>query len=179
MENNEKPSKSYLQFGLIYGVLMILGFVIVYVLQIDVIKDRVIGTSISILNYFVFPVAFIVLGCNNFKNFNKGLISFVECLKVGVSIVFVGALIFAVFNLIFNLLFPEYLEEILKQTEQIMLEQNPNMTREQVEMAISMTRKFSSPVFSIPIMILIFSVIGFIYSLIIGLIVKKDQPQSF
>jgi hypothetical protein len=59
-----------------------------------------------------------------------------------------------------------------------MLEQNPQMTNEQVEMAISMTKKFSAPWFSFPITIAVFSFLGLIYSLIIGMIVKNDNPQG-
>ena len=45
------------------------------------------------------------------------------------SILFISALIFAVFNLIFNFIFPQYFEEILGQTRKIMVKQNPKITR--------------------------------------------------
>lgn len=179
MENTTAPSKSYLQFGLFYGLIMILSFVIIYALGIDPIENPMIGTVSSIFNYFFFPILFIFLGCNLFKKNNNGYISFVECLKVGVSIAFIGALVFAIFTVVFNLIFPEYMEEILGQTKQIMLKQNPNLTSEQLEMGVSMTKKFSNPLFSVPITIVMFSFLGLLYSLVVGLIVKKDNPQSF
>ena len=51
------------------------------------------------------------------------------------------------------------------------------MTEDQIETAISITKKFSSPLFSVPTTLLMFSFLGLIYSLIIGLIVKKDHNQ--
>jgi F0F1-type ATP synthase assembly protein I len=178
MDNTVKPSKSYLQFGLILGLILILLFVVMYVINIDVSVNRLPGTISSVLSNLVFPVIFIILACNTYKKNNSGFISFGQCLKVGVSVVFIAALIFAVFNLIFNLIFPDYAEEILRQTRDIMLQKNPNMTAEQAEMGLSMARKFSSPVFSVPVILITFSFFGLIYSLIIGAFVKKDQPQS-
>ena len=179
MENTDKPSKSYLQFGAVYGVIMILLFVIVYALGINPAENRAIGLSQSVLSNLILPLLFIYLGCESFKKGNNGFASFVECLKVGVSITFVAGLIFAVFNLIFNLIFPEYADEMLKSQRQIMLTQNPNMTSDQVEMALSITKKAMSPVFAFPIILVTFSFFGLIYSLIIGLIVKKENPQGF
>ena len=92
---------------------------------------------------------------------------------------FVGALIFVLFNSIFNFLFPEYLELIIGQTKRILIKEQPTMTDEQVNMAVEMTRKFSSPLISIPFTLIIFSFLGLLYSCVIGLIVKKDNPQSF
>jgi hypothetical protein len=179
MENKVKPNKSHLQFGVFFGLILVFLFVVVYVAQIDVIKDRAIGTSVSFLNYLFLPVLFVYLACSHFKKNNNSFISFVECLKVGVSVVFIGGLIFATFNVIFNLIFPDYIQEILSQTRQVMLQQNPELTSEQVEMALSMTKKFSSPFFATPILLAIFTFLGFIYSLIIGLIVRKENLNGF
>jgi hypothetical protein len=177
MENNVTPSKSYLQFGVFFGLAMVLSFVLIYTMNINPIENPIVGTISSLLNYLGLPVLLIYLGCAGFKKDNNGFISLPESLKVGVSIAFVGALIFAVFNVVFNLIFPEYMEQIMSQSRQIMLKQNPNLTNEQVEMGISMAKKLSSPFFSVPLMLIIFSFLGLIYSLVIGLILKKDRPQ--
>lgn len=170
--------KSYLQFGLLFGIIMILSFVIIYTMNINIFEDRIIGTTSSILNYLIFPFLFIYLGCQSFKRNNNGYIAFVECLKVGVSIVFVGTLMFAIFNVFFYYAFPEYTEEILAQTKQMMLKQNPNMRTADLEMAIGMSKKFSKPAFSVPITLAIFTFLGFLHSLFVGLIVKKDNPAG-
>ncbi len=177
MENNVTPSKSYLQFGIFFGLAMVLSFVLIYIMDISPVDNPMIGVLSSILNYLVFPVAFIYFGCTVFKKENNGFISLPENLKVGVSIAFVGAIIFSLFSVIFNVIFPEYMDIVLGQSKQIMLKQNPNLTSEQLETAISITKKFSSPLFYVPLTLLMFSFLGVIYSLIIGLILKKDRPQ--
>ena len=104
---------------------------------------------------------------------------FGECLKIGVLICVLAALIYGVFGAIFNALVPEFMEEILRKSRNVMMEQNPSMTQEQVDMAISWTEKFMNPLISIPFTLLMYAFIGLIYSLIVGAIVKKDSPQNF
>jgi hypothetical protein len=178
MENTAKPSKSYLQFGLLYGLIMVLTFVIIYILGINPIENKTLGLTQSLLNNLVLPLLFIYLACQNFKKSNNGFASFVECLKVGVSIGFIAGLIFAGFNLIFNFIFPEYAAEMLKAQRELMITQNPQMTSEQIDMGISVAKKIMNPIILFPVTLIMFSFFGLIYSLIIGLIVKKDNPQG-
>ncbi len=173
------PSKSALQYGALFGILMVLEFVIVYVMDVDPISNPTAGIIINTLNYLVFPVGIITIGCMNYKkNLNNGFISFGECLKIGVTICLIAGLIYGIFSAVFNMIFPEFIEELMKKTRQVMLKQNPSMTSAQAEMAISMTKKFMSPAIVIPATIAMYSFIGLIYSLIIGAFVKNDNPQS-
>ncbi len=179
MNENSLPKKqtSHIQFGVLYGVLMILGFVLVYLLKIDSNEKPMIGRFLSVCSYFIFPVVLLFFGIKIAKKNNSGTISVTECLKIGVSIAFIGAFLFGLFNVIFNLVFPEYLDKILIQTRKIMLEQDPNMKELQIQNGLSMTRKFSSPFLSFPFTILLFSFLGLVYSLIIGLIVRTEKSQ--
>ena len=179
MEQKMSPSKSALQYGALFGILMVLEFVIVYVMDLDPISNPAAGIVINTLNYLVFPVSIITVGCMNYKkNLNNGFISFGECLKIGVTICLIAGLIYGVFSAVFNMIFPEFIEDLMKKTRQVMLKQNPSMTSAQAEMAISMTKKFMSPAIVIPATIAMYSFIGLIYSLIIGAFVKNDNPQS-
>ena len=178
IQNAASPNKSYFQFGIFYGVIMIFMSVIIYVLNLDIIQDRAIATANSILGYLFLPTLFIYLGCISFKKNNFGYISFVECLKVGVGIVFVGAIVFGLFNTIFYYLFPDNLENILRQTRQVMMLQSPKLTSEQIEMGVAMSRKFAAPAYSLPLTLVIFTFLGFLFSLFVGLIVKKDNPAG-
>lgn len=179
MDQKVSPSKSALQYGALFGVLMVLEFVIVYVMDIDPISNPTTGIVINTLNYLIFTVSIITFGSVNFKkNLNNGFVSFGECLKIGVTICLIAGLIYGVFSAVFNMIFPEFVEEIMKKTRQVMLQQNPNMTSEQAEMAISMTKKFMNPAIVIPATVAMFSFIGLIYSLIIGAFVKNENPHS-
>jgi glucan phosphoethanolaminetransferase (alkaline phosphatase superfamily) len=179
MEENltRKPSGTAIQLGLLFGVIMVLEFVVSYVFNIDPILNPGIGTAMNTFNYLILPVLFIVLGCNAVKKAQGGFISFGECLKTGVLLCLIASLIYALFAVVFGMIFPEYMTEILHKTQQVMLKENPEMTREQMEMSLSMVKKFMNPVFMIPMTIVMFCLLGLIYSLIIGAAVKKDKPQ--
>ena len=180
MEQKKSPSKSALQYGVLFGILMVLEFVIVYVMDIDPISNPAAGIVINTLNYLLFPVSIITIGCLNYKKkLNEGFISFGECLKIGVTICLIAGLIYGIFSVVFNMIFPEFMEEILKKTKQVMLQQNPTLTTAQLDMAMSMTKKFMSPALMVPVTVAMYSFIGLIYSLIIGAFVKNDNPQSF
>ena len=180
MENTVSPTKSGVLYGVLFGIIMILEFVVSYVLDIDPIKNSSIGIVMNVFNYLIFPILFIYIGCNNYKNkLNLGFITFGECLKIGVSICALAGLLYGLFSGAFGLIFPEFTEEILRKTKDVMLAKNPDMPSEQIEMALSWTKKFMNPAIAIPFTIAMFAFLGLIYSLIIGAIMKKENPQSF
>ena len=177
MENNVSPAKSGISYGVLYGVIMVLEFVIMYVIGMKSLVDTSFGLIVNIANYLVLPILFIYIGCNNFKTkINGGYISFGECLKVGVSIAFVAAIIYAAFSVIFNLIFPEFINEMVAISKTAMLKQNPEMTSEQLEMGLTMMKKFSNPLIVFPATLAMYSFLGLIYSLIIGAVVKNNKP---
>jgi len=180
MENTASPAKSGLLFGLLFGVIMILEFVIGYVMNIDPQTNRGYGITINVLNFLLLPLIFIYLGCDNYKmKLNSGFVSFGQCLKIGVTICVIAGLIYSIFSSVFGMIFPEYFEEMFRKMRIVMTEKSPQMTSEQVDMAISFSKKFMNPVIAIPSTVVMFSFIGLIYSLIIGAIVKKDANKSF
>lgn len=179
MKENISPAKSAVSYGVVFGIIMILEFVIAYVINIDPVKHGWVGIVNSLLNYLILPILFIVLACNHFKKHNGGFISFSQCLKAGVSVTALAALIFAVFNIIFNMIFPEFQEQMFEKVKEITVMQNPEMSSEQLEMALKWTKTFMDPLVSAPMTILIYVFLGLIFSLIIGAIVKKENPGAF
>lgn len=175
----KSPAKFALQFGLLFGVIMVLEFVLLYVADVDPLEMPLVGTIMNVFNYLVFPVAFIAIACVNYRKQNAGYISLGESLKIGVVICLIASLISSVFSVIWNMIFPEYMQSVLRKTRDVIVDQNPNMPADQIETAVSMTEKFMSPSILIPVSLLMFCLIGLVYSLIIGAIVKKDQPVSF
>ncbi len=179
MENKVSPSKSGLIYGILFGVVMILEFMIVYVIGMQSLADTSTGLMINLANYLVLPIVFIYLGCTNYKNnINNGYISLVESLKVGISIAFIAAMIYALFSVIFNLIFPEFINEMAVLSRNAMIKQNPKVTEAELEMGLSMMKKFMSPYIVFPVTLAMYSFIGLIYSLLIGTILKKESPNA-
>ncbi len=179
MENTISPAKSGAELGVLFGVIMILEFIVMYIIGMESLVGSSVGLIVNLLNFIGFPFLFIYLGCTNFKkNYNKGFISFSQSIKIGVSIMFLAGLIYAVFNMIFNILYPEFIEEMIAISKKAMIKNDPNMTTAQVQMGLSVMRKFYNPFIDLPVTIAMYSFFGLIYSLIIGAIVKKDNLQS-
>lgn len=179
MENSITPSKSGLVYGVFFGVIMILEFVIMYVIGMESLVNSSIGIIVNIANYLALPIVFIYLGCNNYKkNINGGYISLVESLKVGISMMFVAALVYALFSVIFNLIFPEFIDEMVAISRSAMIKQNPNVTTSELDMGLSMMKKFMNPYIVFPVTLAMYSFIGLVYSLIIGAIVKTERPNA-
>ena len=63
--------------------------------------------------------------------------------------------------------------------QQKALEANPNLTDEQLEAMETMTKKFSSPMIIMAVGLVWSLFIGFIISLIAGLIMKKAPEQDY
>jgi len=178
METKISPAKSGLQLGLLFGVIMVLEFVISYIIGIDKLTGSSFGVVINLLNYLILPFIFIYLGCTNYKKLNNGFVTFSECLKIGVSITVIAALIYAIFNIIFNIIFPDFGDQVLSITKSEILKKNPNMTAEQMNIALTMTKKFMSQYIIFPVTLVMYAFFGLLYSLLVGAIVKKDPNQS-
>ena len=175
MEKSISPAKSGIVFGVLFGVIMVLEFVIMYVIGMKSLVNSSAGVIVNIANYLVLPVVFIYLGCSNYKkNINNGFISFGECLKTGVSITFLAAIIYATFNVIFNFIFPEFVDEMISISKEAMISKNPEITSEQLDMGLSVVKKFMNPLIVFPFTLAMYSFIGLIYSLIIGAILKNE-----
>ncbi len=178
MEQKTSAGKVILQFGALFGIVMVLEFVIGYVLNIDAQTNKTYGLVINVLNFLVLPFVFCLLGANTFKKSNNGFISIGESLKIGVGIGAFASLIYGIFFAIFMNLFPEYIEEMFQKVQSITIQQNPNMSASQIETMVSLMKKMMNPAISIPLGVLMNSFIALIHSLVVGLIVKKE-PASF
>ena len=130
----------------------------------------------SALN-FVAMAALIAYGLKAFKADNEGFMSLGEALKMGLAIALVAGIIGSVFTYIFvEFIEPDFAVNMLEATREKMVENNPEMTEEQMEMAIGVTEKMMSPGIMVAIGIIASLFFGFIISLIAGLIMKQDKP---
>lgn len=178
MEKKVSPAKAAISYGIVYGVILIIEFVASYTLGLNSKDNAMAGVLMGLLNYLILPVLFITLACNHYKNkVNGGYITFGECIKAGVSVGVISALLSSVATSILYLAMPEVKEGILEQTR-TSLAANPGMTSEALKQAMKMTEIFMEPYILIPITILVSAFFSLIFSLIIGAIVKKENPYA-
>lgn len=177
MTETISPGKSAINYGVPFGIIMILQFVIMYVLDINPQESPMAGVIINVLNYLILPFVIIYLAANNFKTkFNHGFISMGETIKIGLTVCAIAALMYGIFYLIFDFIFPEFKEELFHKIEEITVKQTPNITAEQLKMSMKFVKIFMNPYIVVPFTIIMYCVIGLVHSLIVGVIVKKDKP---
>lgn len=172
----ETPKASFKKIAVPYGVMLglatIVLSVIVYVMGLSYERPWWQG-AIS----FVIMIAITVYGLKAYKQANGGFLSLGEALKTGIGIALISGIIGAIFTYLFiTVIEPEFTTKMLDQTAEQMLEQNPTMPEEQMEMALGITEKMMSPLIIIGMSIIGSIFFGFIISLIAALIMKTEKP---
>ena len=167
--------KIALNYGLLLGLASIALSVLTYVMGVHLERPwwaSVLGIAIMVL--------FIVFGLKTFKKDNGGFLSLGEALKVGLAISLIAGILVVIYNYLFmTVIEPDMVNQMLEMTREQMLEQNPDMPDDQMEMALGMTEKFMSPPIMAAIGIIFSLFLGFIISLIAGLVMKQNRPENY
>ncbi len=166
--------KIALNYGLILALLSIVLSVLAYVT--DNHLDR--PWWITVLSTLIM-IGVIVYGLKAYKNESGGFMNLGEALKVGLAISLIAGIIGAIYNYIFvTVIEPDFVNQMLEMTQENMIEQNPEMTESQMEMAMGLSEKFMSPGIMSAMSIIATLFFGFIISLISGLIMKQNRPTN-
>ena len=123
-------------------------------------------------------IAFIAYAIIQYREINNnGFITYAESLKLGTTVAFFSSIILTFYQFIYiSYLDPHAMSEIIKITEQSMLQSNPEISDEELDMALEMTSKFMQPHWMMIMGMLSGTFMGFLYSLIISIFVKKEDP---
>ncbi|MGV6828136.1 MAG: DUF4199 domain-containing protein [Flavobacteriales bacterium] len=172
--DNQKVSikKIAINYGLILGLLTIVISVLAYVTNHHI--DRPWWVTVLSIGVMIWAI---VYGLKAFKKENGGFMSLTEALKVGLAISLIAGIIGAIFNYIFiTVIEPDFVNQVMEMSQQQMLEQNPDMSQEQIDMALSITEKFMNPGIMSAMAIIMTLFFGFITALIAGLVMKQNKP---
>ena len=120
--------------------------------------------------------AMIYLGTQAKRTSQDGFISYGQGLSTGTGIAFFASILVAFYTFVFfSFIDPDMLEELILRTEDQMYDQG--MPDDQVEMAMSMTRKFMMPGPMAAMVVLSYTIVGLIVSLITSAILKKEDSS--
>ncbi len=133
-------------------------------------------SALSFVNYAIF-IGGLVYGAVLYSNQNGHNVTFGNLFAHGFKTTAVVIVITSVYTILaFKVIFPDMLEKVLDLSKKKMIE-NPKMTDEMVEQAMTMTRKFFIP-FALGGAIIGTGILGAIGSLI-GAAVAKKNPNPF
>ena len=153
--------------GLIIGLILVVLGLAMYFLKIDV-NGPMRWVQLII---FVAGIIWAVMTYGKQLNYNS---TFGNYFAHGFKVAAVATVILIIYLIIFNLLFPDFKETAIEQARKKMSEKN-NMTPEQIDQAITITKKFFM-VFAIGGLVVVNLICGAIAALI-GAGVTKKEPQ--
>jgi len=171
MENQNTSKKIMLTYGLYLALATIFVSLINYSFG-NVYKPHWI---VQVSN-MVLMIAFIVIAIKLFKDSNEGFLTLGQSIKIGLGVSLIASIIGVIYLFIFiKVIEPDFMTKMAEFQQQTMFEKFPDMPEEQLEKALEMSKKFSTPT-----MIALFSIIfslffGLIISLIAGAVMKKEE----
>lgn len=175
MEIQKTDSKGIIiNYGVLLGILSVVLGVIMYV------TNAYLNPSFyfSIVSFLIMVVV-IVLGIRTYKTANQSYLSLTEALKLGLGIALIGGIIGAIWQLLLmTVIEPDYMMQMADVQREVMLERFPNMTDSQIDDAMAMNEKFTSPWIMMATAIIGSLFFGFIISLVAGLIMKNKNPYE-
>ncbi|HEY9183742.1 MAG TPA: DUF4199 domain-containing protein [Salegentibacter sp.] len=175
MEIQKTDSKGIIiNYGVLLGILSVVLGVIMYVTNAYLNPSFYFSVA-----SFLIMVAIIVLGIRTYKKANQTYLSLTEALKLGLGIALIGGIIGAIWQLLLmTVIEPDYMMQMADVQREVMLERFPNMTDSQIDDAMAMNEKFSSPWIMMAIAIIGSLFFGFFISLVAGLIMKNKNPYE-
>lgn len=168
MEEKTSTARVALKYGLLAAVVTMVYSTILYVAGLG--SNRILA-SLS----YVFMIVAIVLAMKDFREKNGGFISYGEGLGL-------GSLTSAVLGLLssaFTIFYIQFIDSnMLTQSLDQMREEleRKGMDDAQIEQAVEVSQKFMSPGIMFVTVILGYIIVGFIFSLIIAAIMRKEKP---
>lgn len=153
----------------------ILGFVLIAISLAFYLVGMTESKAVQWLSYGVIA-AVIYVATKAKKDTNGGFISYGQGLGTGTAVAFFASVLVAFYTyLFFTFIDVDMIEEMLLRTEDELYAQG--LPDDQVEMAMSMTKKFMLPGPMAAMVVLTYTIVGFIISLITSALLKKEDTS--
>jgi len=175
MDDQAQVSKKsiMLNYGLLLGFASIIANLIIYSFG-DLFSPH----WSLIVGSLAVTTIIIILGIRKVKQSNSGFLTVGEAIKAGLGISLISAIVYVIYLLLFfNMIEPDYFENMIKFQEQTMIEKYPNMSDEELEGALKGAAMFANTGANVTLALISSLFIGLIISLIGGLIMKKSEED--
>jgi Protein of unknown function (DUF4199) len=168
MEQQPTTARTALKWGLISGVASMIFITILYV------TGQAANSALASAGIII-TIVVMILAMKEFRTANGGYMTYGQGLGIGALMAGISGFVSSTYGYIYNeFIDPTLRQQILDKVRDDL--ENRGMDDAQVEQALEMTQKFSSPGLTFLFGIIGAIVIGFIVSLIISAIMKKDKP---
>tara|TARA_B100000575_G_scaffold89767_1_gene71282 strand:- start:4064 stop:4585 length:522 start_codon:yes stop_codon:yes gene_type:complete len=135
------------------------------------------NTIIGLINLAVI-IGLIFFGIYQLKKSCRGYLKLSEALKTGMGISLISGLTSALYSVILiYYIDPDFIEKTLDFQKQTMLKKDPNLTIEDANAILEIQKQLTGPLTTSSFIIIFNLFIGFIVSLISGLILSKSEVK--
>lgn len=174
MENQTTSLKStILQYGVLLGILSVVFALMLFFLDMHYTQESAVGI-VSIL----ITIGVICVAQFNHRKANEGYLSYGEALKIGLGIALISGIIGVTYQvLLVTTIDPDTISKMMDVAQNKILDENPEMSQEQLDQIIQMQKKFTTPTMMVAFGLIGSLFIGFVISLISGLIFKRNRPE--
>jgi hypothetical protein len=173
MENQNYPIwKHALQTGIFLGIALIILSLLFYIF--DLYTQRWTG----FISYAALLVGIIYASVTYRNKFGNGLITYGKSFSTGLLTGLFAAIITSLFTGLFIAAMGEqYIETLLLQSEESILKANPDMTDDQLDLALKISKKMMHPVWLSFISLISFLAFTVIFSLVASAFIKKEDSS--
>ena len=176
IEENEERAK-VAPFAFKQGIFLGL-FLIIYTIVVQ-FANLATNQNVGYISYLIF-IGVIIWSMFEFRAANQGYMEYGQGVGLGFLTSLVGGLISALFSLFYMYVIdPKAIERMLATMRITMEEQNPQMTDDQIDIAMSYVGWVFQPMPMFFMALLGSAFIGIIFSLIIALFIKRAEPNPF
>ncbi len=174
MENQSLPLKNHiLQYGCLLGGVSVVFGLMIYFLDMHYTQETALLYVSLAMTLSVLVIAFI-----NYRKDNDGFMSLGEALKLGLGIAAVSAIFGVAYQiLLVTVIDPDTVGKMMDVVEMKILDENPEIPKEQLDQILAMQEKGSSPMWIAVSGFAGSLIISFILSLVSGLILKRNRPE--
>lgn len=168
MENQTTTTRTALKWGVIIGIISILYS------TATMVSGQIGNQSLGYVVYLIIGVG-IYLALNDFRKENLGYISFGQGLGLGTMMSAIIGLLSSFYSFAYmKFIDSSITDQILKNAEREM--EKKGLPDDQIEQAMEYSKMFMSPGIMFVAGVFFTVLMGFILSLIIAAIMKKDKP---
>jgi hypothetical protein len=173
MENQIYPAwKHAIMYGIYLGVALIILSLLFYVF------DLYTANWTSYISYAVLLGGVVISAISYRDKHLNGYITFGQSFLAGFYTALFAAVIAAIYTAVFmSFAGDEVKAVILQKAEETMVENNPEMTDEQIDMAMKWTGKMMNPVWLTVISFLSNLFFGVVFSLLASIFIKKENKS--
>lgn len=171
MENQHYPMwKHSLMYGLYLGVVLIIVSLVFYILDLH-------GENWTGYVSYVFILGGVILASVTYRDkYLNGFITYGQSFSTGFLTGLFAAIIGAVFTFFFiQYLGEEFIELMLEKAEESILESNPEIGDQELDLALNWTKKMMSPTWISMIALLSSTFFSLVFALIASIFIKKEN----